>query len=744
MNKYLRKIKSDFNKAKWDSRISNYNGSPFPKLLSDKISIKPKNENPEVFILFNQHKANQQVQRKALLEDSWLLPTETKMIFILYLNHKLSSCTSTSAKRMSQRALSVANLIPYQPHEYTQDRYSQCIKNAKVNINRFNEFVNWCVNNHYCENIRTKKVSEGGHYDGAARNKDKLPNTSSIIALGEIFCQTIPEDKRLWNTSVNTNQSNALASLYSALCLSAPNRMCAEIITLPKQKLLKTTATNDDGDSVTLHSLMWQGSKHYKDNDNHIGSWMAEQVERGIDYFDIITKPYRILAKFWIHPESTVMELFSALNAPLIKRLEKAKLTKYETPSLFQLGYLLGFYGDRETFQLKTAQCEKGKSDHHISELIPSFKIYCQQESGIGELMGYSRLNMNSSVLKEGYLTLSHSYSIKEIQNAIYQVMTKNWPSFPNLSMGEGANKTNILYAMWCLNGISIGGDGGLYQLASARVISSLIKRKLTHAEIMKEFNFSVRLKTTPHQLRHYINHNGYINDIPDYILNTWSGRKNSSHLLHYIHEEDEDKLARIPQISEQIKVNNIKVTSEDNFTKARNLVSGTTSRTSVGFCEKELRFSPCSYLSRFESQCVFCEHSCHIAHDKDAIKVLKDDLRIQEERLITHLSSPRRNNENAKKWFKMHKANVYLLGQLIDILEDKSVDPGSIVRVITDVQQIRIANLDNKTISYKKFRLDIMNQDIKEGLKALDYTEKKTHRDKDLDNFLIDFWGDL
>lgn len=297
---------------------------------------------------------------------------------------------------------------------------------------------------------------------------------------------------------------------------------------------------------------------------------------------------------------------------------------------------------------------------------------------------------------------------------------------------------------MWCLNGSSIDGDGGFYQLVSAKTIEGLIKRKLTRGGLLEDFGFSVRLKVTPHKLRHYINHNAYINGVPDYIINMWSGRQDSKHLMYYVHDEDEDKLARIPMVTEQVKVDNIKVSTEEEFAQARGLATGATSRTSVGFCCKDLRYSPCTYLSEFETQCTFCEHSCHIAHDEKCIRVLKEDYEIQCEHLNTHLSSPRKNNERAKKWFKMHKANVYLLGQLIETLEDKTIPTGSVVRVITDVQQIRIADLKSKTITNKKFRLDAMEQDIQEGLKLLDYSNEKTQRDIEMEDFLDELWGDL
>lgn len=744
VNKYLNKIKKDFENTKWDARIKNYDDSPFPQVLSDKLAIGSPQDRPEVVVFANKHKANKVITRKTVLNKAWLLPTETKMVFALYLNDKLASITINSAYKAVQKALSAMTLSNHQPHELTQHGYSQRTDKAtKSTLPKFNQFINWCVEKQYCEGIRPNQVSEGGVYDGAKRNKGKLPEVSSILALGDIFCQCFPEDRALWDTSVNLNQANALASMYSALCLAAPNRMCAEVITLQKQKLCGFEVKNSKGETVTLHSLMWQGSKHYKDNENHIGSWMAEQIERGIEYFDLVTQPYRVLAAFWLDQKSSIQELFPTMDATVKQRLNTTRLTLVDTPSFIQLGYLLGFY-ENDNFQINTKGYKRRKSTVHISELSADFRVYCSKRSGVGELLGFSGLTPNNSIVTTGAVALNKLLSIKELQHATFKAMHKAWPGFPDLSVGEGANKRHISHAMWCLNGASIGGEGGVYQLLSATTIKALIKTKLTKGGLFEDFNFSIRLKVSPHKLRHYINHNGYINGIPDYILNRWSGRQDSKHLLNYVHEEDEDKLARIPMLTEQVKGDNISVSTEEEFAQARGLVPGATSRTSVGFCSKDLRYSPCTYLSRFETQCTFCEHSCHIAHDENGIRVLKEDHQIQYERLNTYLSSPQKNNENAKKWFKMHKANVYLLEQLIETLEDKSIAAGSVVRVITDVQQIRIADLKTKTITNKKFRLDVMEQDIQEGLKLLDYSQEKTQRDIDMDNFLDELWGDL
>ncbi|MFL1022127.1 hypothetical protein ACJO1Y_19140 [Vibrio parahaemolyticus] len=744
MDKYLKKIKKDFENAKWDPRLKNYDDTPFPQVLSDHLEIKPPKGKSKVVIFANKHKTNKLIVPQTLLDSAWLLPTETKMVFALFLNSRLTSVPIYGAQKSVHKALSILTLSNHRPHELTQNNYSECIDKANTNgILRFNQFINWCVKNQYCENIRTRRVSTGGIYDGAKRSKEKLPEVSSILALGDIFCQTIPKNKALWNTSVNTNQANKLISMYSALCLASPNRMCAEVITLQKQKLMTFGATNKEGEGVTLHSLMWQGSKYYKDNENHIGSWMAEQIERGIEYFDLVTQPYRVMTAFWVNQESTVQDLFPTIDATINERLITTKLMLSDTPSFIQLGYLLGFY-ESDNLQVNTKGRGQKKSTIHISELTADFRVYCNRDSGVGELLGFKKLSRSNSIVKYGLITLGQFHSVKALQHATFQIMVNDSSSFPFLSMGNGANETELLHAMWCFNGASIGGDGGFYQLVSASTIESLIKRKLTKGGLFKDFGFSVRLKVTPHKLRHYINHNAYINGVPDYIINMWSGRQDSKHLIYYVHEEVEDKLARIPMVTEQVKVDNIKVSTEEEFAQARGLATGATSRTSVGFCCKDLRYSPCTYLSEFETQCTFCEHSCHIAHDEKCIRVLKEDYEIQCEHLNTHLSSPRKNNERAKKWFKMHKANVYLLGQLIETLEDKTIPAGSVVRVITDVQQIRIADLKSKTITNKKFRLEVMEQDIQEGLKLLDYSSEKTLRDIEMEDFLDELWGDL
>ncbi len=105
MNKYINKIQKDFDNAKWDARLKNYDSSPFPQVLSDKLEIKPKQDKSEFLILVNKHRANKLVQHQTILHDTWLLPTNTKKAFALFLNKKLASIMISSARNCNSTSV---------------------------------------------------------------------------------------------------------------------------------------------------------------------------------------------------------------------------------------------------------------------------------------------------------------------------------------------------------------------------------------------------------------------------------------------------------------------------------------------------------------------------------------------------------------------------------------------------------------------------------------------------------------
>jgi hypothetical protein len=425
-------------------------------------------------------------------------------------------------------------------------------------------------------------------------------------------------------------------------------------------------------------------------------------------------------------------------------QINTLKLIQSDTLTFIQLGFLLGFY-DNETFSLNLEGKQKSNQIVHVSKLTSDFKFYFSKNSG-GDLLGFSSVTKTANIVTNGRLPLPCFLTIDKLQEYLFKTIRHSWNSYPNLASHGGSedngNEIHICQAMWCLTGSSVGGYGGHYMPFLPSPMEDALKKDL-QGRLFEKYGFSRRLRMSANQFRHYLNHNGDKNGLPHYVLNAWSGRADSKHLQNYLHETEEDKIARIPIVDSNDGAIDIRIKSQKEFEELRSQ-KDITSVTSVGFCTKDLRYQPCTYLSEFETQCTFCEQSCHVAHDDNGIRVLKEDYTFQCKRIDDHLTAPKKNNSIAKQWFKTHKANTYLLGQLIDVLEDPTVPKGAVVRVITETQEIRIADLKAKSITTKKFQLDVMDKDIQEGLKTLEYKEEKSDLDKETENFMDNLWGDL
>ncbi|ACA88269.1 hypothetical protein [Shewanella woodyi] len=750
INKYLNKLQNDFNNIAWDIRIKNKSREKFPTKIDDTIEITPAGGNPTYLVLYSKKAAGKVVSHKMLFRPEYRINIHHKNILVLFLNALL---TNTNVKietttRLVRYALVFLDLIDKSPHNLRQIDYDNTYKafNEKLHI-ACNYFIKWCSSNGYCERIRTKPPKIKTATNGLQKRKDKLPQEASIIALGEIFQQVIPEDESLWDTSPKANHADAFSLSIIVLSLASPNRSMAEIRTLHKQELIEYKDWNNLdrlGKPQIRYSLMWKGSKGYKEYENHILSTMSDVVKRALRYMERVTAPYRILMQFWFKQNSTINELFPITNEILNSRLKTLKLTPFDSLTFVQLGFLLGLH-QNIVFTLKMNKLSgmgSIKKDIHISMLKSDFSCYISEYCG-ASLIGFKKFA--GLILTKGELKLDRFVTIKDIQQALFKMISHSWKTFPRITTNGGkcdkGNEVDIREAMWCLSGASVGGHGGMYAPFLPDAMEGLIKKELK-GRLFRKYGYSERLRMSAHQFRHYLNHNSDINGLSHYIINAWSGRADSRHIQNYLHETEEDKIARIPIVEPINNEIDIRVHSQKEFEKLRKQQS-ITSITSVGFCTKDLRYIPCTYLSEFETQCTFCEQSCHIAHDQIGIKILKEDYALQNERLSKHLNCPNKRNENAKKWYRTHKANTDLLCQLIETLEDPLIPRGAVVRVITETKEIRIADLDKKSISTRKLYLKNMEDDIQHGLEDCAPIEKKPF-EKDTEQFIENFWGDL
>ena len=191
------------------------------------------------------------------------------------------------------------------------------------------------------------------------------------------------------------------------------------------------------------------------------------------------------------------------------------------------------------------------------------------------------------------------------------------------------------------------------------------------------------------------------------------SGRKSPEQTLTYIHTTDAQNASVISDIlyeketEEEVKDKvGMRIKSKAQYDDAtNNLVP--TFITEVGFCTKDLTLTPCTYMTEFETQCSLCSSSCHIAHDEESIALLEKDLTVQKYKLTQVQAAINFPTSNGmQQWYQTHYRNTCMLKNLIDVLSDKSIKEGAIVRALARSNVIRITDLETKTVIEQKLSL--------------------------------------
>ncbi|EIU6789966.1 hypothetical protein L5150_000243 [Vibrio parahaemolyticus] len=110
------------------------------------------------------------------------------------------------------------------------------------------------------------------------------------------------------------------------------------------------------------------------------------------------------------------------------------------------------------------------------------------------------------------------------------------------------------------------------------------------------------------------------------------------------------------------------------------------------------------------------------------------EDLHIQTNRLETVQSAINFiSSEGMQKWYTTHYRNTCMLKELIRIMSNNNIKAGSIIRVISHSNVIRITDLDMKVVRQIPLELP----DANEALRAAIEAKKKPHSSDKKRNFL-------
>lgn len=641
--------------------------------------------------------------------------------------------------------------------EITDSLLKQHAKEIKTSKRaKLSNFVNFLNDQLFQHNPlrkpKIKRLSKTGD-EIEKDQKEKMADEMCIAALGSILYEVIPPDKKKWNIHPRKYQRDAFVCAMSALAMGSPNRVAAEQTVLDAQGL-KSHSVTENGEDKTVYYLDWKGSKGYKNNANHILGVMTGSVERSLDYILEVTEPNRVLARFYTDPELPLKKLLREKDCDPAK-WHQVNPDMNKPTNMVTLGYLLGLYPEKMDVVQVPPHTKGAFQNSHIKTSKWFKPIWMLRNDdmvrinwySLGCLLGLGGKRVPSSIYHG--LGISSDISIKGFQERWIARIKEIYPKFPAMTNGTKDGECNARsmlfafsgYQFEMANGTGIWGVNTPFTPVGPETLAACFgneireTRKVGGSNIFTRHGFSEEFFINPHQFRHYINHTGVESGIPKLIMNLWSGRKDPTQILHYVHTSAADQVSVISDILFNETVTNveqakqhIRVVSHQEYEAMTDTIA---SETSSGICTQQLTVTPCSYLNDFDTHCLFCSKACHVAHDEDAIALLRRDLTHQQIRLDQVVNLPRFAVSKASQdWYKTHNLQTEMLKQLLDLMTDKRIAKGSLIRLLTRHNEFRVTNLQTKQIDIVKLALPNVEERLGEIL--------NNHRGEDDDDTTI------
>ncbi|WP_039988535.1 hypothetical protein [Vibrio owensii] len=608
------------------------------------------------------------------------------------------------------------------------------------------------------ESIRSKSGD-----DALQAEQNKLPSENALLALGAIFYDVIPayqdgdkEDVEAWQPLLlpTQDQRDSFSCAMAALGMASPNRIGAEQVLLTVQRVKPHTQVVD-GEEKTVHYLNWRGSKGYKDNANHINAEMVDSLDRALHYTILATEPARALARFYRKPNRPLKQVLGEFK-PSDENVALLKPSMNKSTNLLHLGLLLGFFDGSDKCVRVTADT-KGAIDrtykpHHPKFIKPIaqleafdtlvFKSSCPYSQALTGCPFYNQHQYDKHTAGKEELTVA------EFQNHTIEMNQSHLKGY-NRHQTKHVDFENALFAYTQKQfGGKVTHPFILVPISSLSDFFSddLKKRNKNRLTLFERHGFSSSFLLKPHQLRHWQNDLLAKKGLPHHLISMLSGRKSAEQTLTYIHTTDAQNASVIGDISYSNELESdvenklkLRIATMNHFNKAIDNETPTFVH-ETGFCDLNLALSPCTYMSEFETQCALCSSSCHVTHDRDAIDLLQKDLKVQTHNLERVQASINfETSEGMQKWYKTHYRNTCMLKKLIEVLSDKAIEDGRMVRLLARSSSLRITNLETQTVEEQKLALP----DAEQALQAAIEAKKDNKRDEATDNFL-GFLGSL
>lgn len=677
-----------------------------------------------------------------------LIPSPRHELLKVYALHvagkQIGTVKKINSHAIARKFLSEIDLLSYNSNVATSFVDDEGFTDSSY-INLLNQFLRWLKEHQLIPQSIQEVKHKGNRLTGEeklTRRSGKLPDEKAILVLGAIQYEVISQDITKWNTQPLAPQRDAFVCAMTTLALSSPNRVVAEQTVLNLQRL--KTITQQVGDKKrTVNYLDWPGSKGFDDNKNHILSSMAPTVDHILKYLDAITAENRVLARFYKNPYASLKVVLGTYRVS-DEKWKEVQLDIDKPVNMFVLGYMLGFYVSKAV--IKKVQVSQDTPDAVKS--ITRGGRYIHYYKPLYRLQADDVMIVNSVTLSGVLALLSKDTKIHKSMNLYgnlkvtdlqkrWILYIKSWfPNFPELRNATVDGKCDAEYRLFALSGHQLNIKAGKYpaqkspfSIVSPSTLGEVYQADLGHSRsttIFQRHGFSKKLSLRPNQFRHYLNDAADKCGLPRVIINMWSGRKDPSQIIHYVHSTDDERsdvIADILYNEEEVTVEkakkSIRLTTREDFDEQ---TGGIASVTSSGLCTQNLLVTPCSFLNDFNVQCILCPKSCHIAHDETAVELFKKDLEVQTVRLKKVSTNQSFLTSKAmQEWFKLHLSNTEKLKQLIELITDPSIEKGTLIRMLVNENEFRISNMKTKQVKIRKLVLPCIEQALTQLL-----TDKK------------------
>ena len=279
----------------------------------------------------------------------------------------------------------------------------------------------------------------------------------------------------------------------------------------------------------------------------------------------------------------------------------------------------------------------------------------------------------------------AHHIALKygEMDEAPSKAVAKQFPFFPYINEEETTHISEALFVQNCFESGSMTDEvTGFIKPFDYHVVTRCIGDAFDYKyNMFAQLGITLKDGSTPnlntHKPRHYLNTIANKSSVPQKDIALWSGRKLATQNEVYDHETPDELIARIKSRlghDKQTRLPTIVHSSEFDVSNVKEAAH----TTPAGYCLQSLKQNPCEMYG----SCLNCRELVCVKGANQKAEHIKKQLEINEQLLVKAEQRIAEGKRVNPRWIENYKTTIARLSQLVEILQDDSVEDGSLIRM--------------------------------------------------------------